>query len=315
MIREYLGELIYQGKTNEVKDELRKIKNELRKTSSEFKMYANRLMQTSPEDAVQNLKRFVNFIDKNLVISDFLRNKRREAESEFIIESFKNLDLLWLHKEWPNHEVTLTHQFLQYGAEKLSNGGYSRLIDKAGCVNCTFQDGLKEFRFRIIEPFVCYIEVHLSNLQIDLQDDENAKSIFNWYYSNYGTHLEAIMTEMNFDQSNSSIGVAVNQGEINTKKLAGTINEAEKQNLAEAAAEIRHLLEQLSQSYPTNTRAEKRAVAEKAINRIESDPNWKQRAINAVSKGGLAAFEKAIDNPGGAFIVEAIKGWQEAEVK
>jgi hypothetical protein len=30
---------------------------------------------------------------------------------------------------------------------------------------------------------------------------------------------------------------------------------------------------------------------------------------------GLAAFEKAIDNPAGAFIVAAIKGWQEAEVQ
>jgi hypothetical protein len=315
MIREYLGELIYQGKTDEVKDELRKIKNELIKTSSEFRMYADRLMQTSSEDAVQNLKRFVKFIDQNLVISDFLRNKRREAESEFIIESFKNLELLWLHEEWPNHEVTLTHQFLQYGAEKLSNRGYSRLIDKAGCANCTLQDGLKEFRFRIIEPFVCYIEVHLSNLQIDLQDDENAKSIFNWYYSNYGTHLEAIMTEMNLDQSNSSIGVGVNQAKINTKKLAGTINEVEKQNLTEAATEIRQLLEELSRTYPSHTTKQKMIVAAEAIECIESDPAWKHRAINALKQGGLAAFEKAIDNPGGAFIVEAIKGWQEAEVQ
>jgi hypothetical protein len=29
----------------------------------------------------------------------------------------------------------------------------------------------------------------------------------------------------------------------------------------------------------------------------------------------LAAFEKAIDNPAGAFIVAAIKGWQEVEAE
>jgi CHASE3 domain sensor protein len=120
---------------------------------------------------------------------------------------------------------------------------------------------------------------------------------------------------MKINQSNSSIGVGVNHGEINAEKLAGTINEAEKQNLAEATAEIRQLLDQLSQTYPTNTTAEKMVVAAEAINRIENNPNWKQRTINAAKEGGLAAFEKAIDNPAGAFVVRAIQGWQEAEAQ
>jgi len=132
--------------------------------------------------------------------------------------------------------------------------------------------------------------------------------------NNSGSNLGGIMNEMNLDQRNSSIGVGGNQGNINTEKLAGTLNEAEKQNLAEAAAEIRQLLEELSPTYPSHTTKQKRILAAEAIERIESDPAWKQRAINALKQGGLAAFEKAIDNPGGAFIVEAIKGWQEAEV-
>jgi hypothetical protein len=41
----------------------------------------------------------------------------------------------------------------------------------------------------------------------------------------------------------------------------------------------------------------------------------KQKVINAVKEGGLAAFEKAIDNPAGAFVVGAIKGWQEIKVE
>ena len=54
-------------------------------------------------------------------------------------------------------------------------------------------------------------------------------------------------------------------------------------------------------------------VAAEAINQIESNPTMKQKVINAVKEGGLAAFEKAIDNPAGAFIVGAIKGWKEIE--
>ena len=53
-------------------------------------------------------------------------------------------------------------------------------------------------------------------------------------------------------------------------------------------------------------------VATEAIKHIESDPTWKQRVINAAREGGLAAFEKALDNPAGAFITSAIKGWLEA---
>jgi hypothetical protein len=87
------------------------------------------------------------------------------------------------------------------------------------------------------------------------------------------------------------------------------------QSLAQAAAEIQLLLKQLEQTYPTTTTSQQMVVAAEAINRIESNPLLKERVINAVKSGGLAAFEKAIDNPAGAFIVGAIKGWQEVEAE
>ncbi|MBN4003578.1 pentapeptide repeat-containing protein [Nostoc sp. LPT] len=85
------------------------------------------------------------------------------------------------------------------------------------------------------------------------------------------------------------------------------------QSLAQAAAEIQQLLKQLEQTYPTTTTSQQMVVAAEALNRIESNPLLKERVINAVKGGGLAAFEKAIDNPAGAFIVGAIKGWQEVD--
>ncbi|MHC5822435.1 MAG: pentapeptide repeat-containing protein, partial [Nostoc sp.] len=87
------------------------------------------------------------------------------------------------------------------------------------------------------------------------------------------------------------------------------------QSLAQAAAEIQQLLKQLEQTYPTTTTSQQMVVAAEAINRIESNPLLKERVINAIKSGGLAAFEKAIDNPAGAFIVGAIKGWQEVEAE
>ncbi len=87
------------------------------------------------------------------------------------------------------------------------------------------------------------------------------------------------------------------------------------QSLADAAAEIQKLLKQLEQSYPTSTTTEQMVVATKAIERMESDPTLKQRVISAAKEGGLAAFEKALDNPLGALITGAIKGWLETEAK
>jgi hypothetical protein len=89
----------------------------------------------------------------------------------------------------------------------------------------------------------------------------------------------------------------------------------ESKTLADAAAEIQALLEQLESSYPTDTTSGQMVAAAEVVKRIESDPTMKQRVINAVKEGGLAAFEKAIDNPAGAFITGAVKGWQEVKGK
>jgi len=114
-----------------------------------------------------------------------------------------------------------------------------------------------------------------------------------------------------------SLGIGhMSRGEIRGEaKVAGVINESERQNLAVAAAEIQQLLLQLSKTYPTATTSEQMVVAAEAIRRIESDPNWKQRVINAAKEGGLAAFGKVLDNPVGALITGAIKGWLETKTK
>lgn len=87
------------------------------------------------------------------------------------------------------------------------------------------------------------------------------------------------------------------------------------QNLAQAAAGIEQLLQQLTQTYPSTTTKEKMVVATEAIDRIETNPDWKQRIVNAAKKGGLAAMEKGIqkvtDNIIAATITGVIKGWLE----
>lgn len=78
--------------------------------------------------------------------------------------------------------------------------------------------------------------------------------------------------------------------------------------------EIESITKQLKESYPCNTPTEQKMVADKAIEKINNNPNLKKRIINAVQESGLAGLEKALDNTiVGVMIAGAIRGWLEAE--
>jgi uncharacterized protein YjbI with pentapeptide repeats len=113
--------------------------------------------------------------------------------------------------------------------------------------------------------------------------------------------------------NSGNMGIGINKGEIKDSKIAGIINEAANPSLAEAAREIRDLLAELEKFYPANTTTEKMVIATKAIERIEADPAWQQRTVNALKLGSVAALEKAIDNPIGAFLKGAFEGWENAK--
>jgi hypothetical protein len=117
------------------------------------------------------------------------------------------------------------------------------------------------------------------------------------------------------DQSNASIGVGYSE-EVKAKQLAGIINKyppEQRKTLAEAAAEIQQLLQQLEQSYPTNTPLEKQVVVTEALKQIESNPPLKARVIAALKAGGVEALKELVDNPLINILVAVLEGWQEAE--
>ena len=84
----------------------------------------------------------------------------------------------------------------------------------------------------------------------------------------------------------------------------------QKTTLAEAAAEIQQVLEQLEQSYPTNTTAGKMAVASKAIQQIENNPTLKARILSALKAGDISTFETLLLHPAASFIISALGDWQ-----
>lgn len=104
-------------------------------------------------------------------------------------------------------------------------------------------------------------------------------------------------------------GMQAAQGN-NTVQTSTTYSSPEqKQNLAEAAAEIQALLEQLSQSYPTDTMSGKMALAAEATQRIEKNPTLMLKTISALRAGGTAALEQALSHPAASFVIAALDDW------
>ncbi|AFZ23596.1 Leucine Rich Repeat (LRR)-containing protein [Cylindrospermum stagnale PCC 7417] len=85
-------------------------------------------------------------------------------------------------------------------------------------------------------------------------------------------------------------------------KIGTQINNS--QNLAQAAKDIKELLDQLSQKYSNNG-----IVGARAIEEIESKPTLKARVVNAIKEAGTEAFEKAVDHPAVSIVIAATKGF------
>ena len=109
-----------------------------------------------------------------------------------------------------------------------------------------------------------------------------------------------------------NFGIGVNQGEISgNAKIGGVINEEQRQDLAEAAKEIQGLLDQLSQSYPSETKKEKRIFTAQAINLIEENPSLTQKLLSAVKAGSVAALESMLNHPAASFVIAALEDLEE----
>ena len=81
----------------------------------------------------------------------------------------------------------------------------------------------------------------------------------------------------------------------------------QRQNLAEAAAEIQQLLNQLAQTNPTTD-----VVTEAIHQKIKTDPTFKARLLAALKAGGLEALKAIFNHPAFSIPAETIKGFLEA---
>jgi hypothetical protein len=88
---------------------------------------------------------------------------------------------------------------------------------------------------------------------------------------------------------------------------------SKQQNLAEAAAEIQKLLEQLDKSYPIDTTLGKMQIATESIKAIENNPMIAERVTNALKAGGVQALAQLLNHPAASFVIGALEDWQKTK--
>jgi hypothetical protein len=137
------------------------------------------------------------------------------------------------------------------------------------------------------------------------------------YHNNGDTMSQGPKKLSNWNLHNPQIaGGLVDAETVHAHQIGGNITNytpEQKQNLAEAAAEIQQLLQQLEQSYPTTTPLEREAVVKEALKQIESNPTFKARVIGALKAGGTEALKELVDHPLINIFIAGLEGWQDAE--
>lgn len=112
----------------------------------------------------------------------------------------------------------------------------------------------------------------------------------------------------------SALPLVINQNFYDNKQYETSnnhyYNQNQKQNLAEAAAEIQQLLDQLSQNKETKTESEKLTMIAEVVDEIESNPPLKSRLVQAIKAGGSEALKDMVSNPLINIFIATIKGWE-----
>ena len=108
-------------------------------------------------------------------------------------------------------------------------------------------------------------------------------------------------------------GNKMQTGNVQGDAVAGN-KVVNSQNLAQAAQDIKALLDQLAMNYPAEDDFTR---AGRVVGVIKNNPTLKQRVTNALKESGTTGLEKAIetitDNPAVAIIVAGVKGFIDTE--
>ncbi|BAQ60632.1 pentapeptide repeat family protein [Geminocystis sp. NIES-3708] len=114
------------------------------------------------------------------------------------------------------------------------------------------------------------------------------------------------MAEKDNQTYNDFRGAKISGGVAGRDYTGNVINNYTDSSLNQTVTRIETLINDLCKDSSIDSTVQQMIVATKVINKIEDDPNWKQKTIQAFQQGLLEAIKT---NPIGAFVAGAIEGW------
>ncbi len=238
--------------------ELQIDRKQLKQLSLEVRDIASRLINSDWEDADANLVRFLNFIDSDPIISDFIA---RHNHQEFDISSIRAER--GYHEPYPvptdtSGEIAFTYQLL-----KSAIRGYMPYLDlsRGYGTGTKHRDHVAAFNQRVVRPFVSHITRYLRSLMDEAgPQDSDTTSV----------HIQSVQ-QFNLAQGNSRIYA---------------VNLADAQDLANAAQRFLGLLAQ--EDLPEDKRQELTEIAAFALE--ESNSTRPKRSLLKTLGGNLTSL-------------------------
>jgi len=144
-------------------------KKEFQILSTEFRRIASRLLKTDRDDGLNNLKRFISFIESNPIIMSFI-----EEHNTFTFDIEKEIQDREMHESYliqpeKNYEISFIYQLLKYCSVNRSD--YISICYFYGSSR-KFQDMVDSFNDRVVSMLIGHIEVYLKGVWLGMGDNE-----------------------------------------------------------------------------------------------------------------------------------------------
>lgn len=151
-------------------------KKDLKKQSREFRSIASRTLTSDFNMFDNNLKRLINYIDKDVIIQKYIATCIKSDDNFTIEEDVKSVSNGYGEYIFENYieeekEVSYIYQILKYIAENKVN---CRSYIYPYSFSKQYQDKLKGFCDNVVQPLVNYIDGNYERIFIEMGYDEES---------------------------------------------------------------------------------------------------------------------------------------------
>ncbi|TYQ23664.1 GTP-binding protein [Pseudanabaena sp. UWO311] len=173
----------------------------------------------------------------------------------------------------------------------------------------------------LIDDIASRTQPQNSTKNLDPEDDPKERFNFNFNFNmennqhNPSIQISSQEQTMSDSQNTLNFHNSVGQFIMGDQNVAGDNigiqNNNYSPNLAQAAKEIKELLDQLSEEYNPNTEKGQNLIKDEAVNAIKKDSTLQQKIVNALKEGSVTTLEEAINHPVAKVVIATVKGFLE----